>query len=96
MGGHITKVKRTRSGNYEAVVYEVGAKRLRPVLVVHGSEALVARALEVLPLAVDNGLVTEARGLESGTFPAAVADDGNRDPIPHLRKGRSSPYSRRT
>lgn len=80
MGGHITKVKRTGSGNYEATVYEVHAKRLYPVLVVHGSEALVARAQEMLPLFLpDHANLTEAGTLDSGTFCTAVADDRDDD-----------------
>lgn len=79
MGTHITKCRRTASGNYEATVYEVQAKRLYPVLVVHGSEALVARAKELLPLAANDADLTDACGSDSGTFCTAVADDGDGD-----------------
>lgn len=95
MGTHITKVRRTGSGKYEATVYEVGPKTLRPVLVVHGSKALVSRASMFLPAAPANvGKLAEVPALESGTFKAAVADNG--DAPLHLWERGRTPNRRRT
>jgi hypothetical protein len=85
MGTHVAKLRRTESGNHEAVVYEVTPKKLTPVLVVHGSEALVSRAVELATLAGDFADGTGPGLPESGAFPAAVAD--HRDASGDLRKG---------
>lgn len=77
MGTRIAKVRKTASGNYEATVYEVGPKTLKPVLIVHGSKALVSRATELASFAGNLADVTDAAALESGTFVAAVTDDGD-------------------
>lgn len=83
MGTHIAKVRRTASGKYEATVYEVNAKTLKPVLVVHGSKALVSRAAELAPLAGNLADLAAACAADSGTFEASVADD--RDVVRKLR-----------
>lgn len=82
MRGYVTKLRRTASGNFEAVVYEKRAHRLSPVLVVHGSERLVSRAVELLPiLARDGANACGAAEARSGTWIAAIADDGRDDEI---------------
>lgn len=88
MGTHVAKLRRTESGKYEATVYEVGPKVLTPVLVVHGSKALVSRAVELAPLAGDFADGTGPDAFESGTFNTVVTDDG--DIARDLRNGTSS------
>lgn len=84
----IAQVRRTGSGKYEATVYEVGPKALKPVLIVHGSKALVSRATELAAFSGNLADVADAAVLESGTFVAAVADDGNA--VGDLRDGTGS------
>lgn len=95
MGTRISKVRRTGSGKYEATVYEVGAKTLRPVLVVHGSKALVSRAASLLPAAATDVVdVAKAPALESGTFKTAITDE--RDTALNLGQRRNPARRRRT